>query len=480
MKVDEQEFLINLNNFIEKYKIKTRVNDNFSFLHEIYNKEHMKRKNGEKYRKKMLEEAENMVLSLAALRHGNAVAIPGQASRERVPKALMESGRAVTQKYEQEFISVLSRHMRQQFGTDEKSAELFAKKYFTKIRSMRLIENKGEHATEGDLVMVHLTRHVPTNGIIKPTKEQDEESVRASVHFTLNGPVSSHVYGKWEDVEIAIILPLGSMKNVIANFHPVDTYIFGKITLPPGTMILVSKKIAEKNGLSDKQHIGNATVEIVGTTKITSPLSGYNPFRWAVIEKIAEMGYLPMDVGMWEWRGWGNNNGTGNLGHLAAKYGWSTNHHTTSPSDRLEDLWGQLRKKSSYLTENFSASYLELLRIKDEITEIKETTRGRRREKEELLSLTTKCLKKLKEREIETICAARSFDEIEKSETGSGFLFVFDLSEKAPEFNEESVARKLYLFLASLEESRASLIMEIFIEKDREGRKAMLERWKII
>ncbi len=98
--------------------------------------------------------------------------------------------------------------------------------------------------------------------------------IRPTIHFTINGPVPNHMYGNWDDSNVAIITPLvNTLKENAENFIGgtlVDMYFLGHVKLPKNAIILHRKK-----GESAKK------------------------FRERIKRTLEEHGYTPVAQGMW-------------------------------------------------------------------------------------------------------------------------------------------------------------------------------------
>ena len=115
-----------------------------------------------------------------------------------------------------------------------------------------------------DLVLVHKTDFIPIDGVIKSSRDagvlgdaniwiNDQEyaidvpSERESVHFCLNGEVTSHTLGNWDESKYAIIIPLEKIdKEIIVGGITVDTYTKGSVQIPQGSYILCPQTEIEK------------------------------------------------------------------------------------------------------------------------------------------------------------------------------------------------------------------------------------------
>lgn len=115
-----------------------------------------------------------------------------------------------------------------------------------------------------DLVLVHKTDYIPIDGVIKSSKDagvlgdasiwiNDQEyivdvpSERESVHFSLNGEVTSHTLGDWDESKYAIIIPFEKIdKDNIVGGITVDTYTKGSVQIPQGSYILCPQTEIER------------------------------------------------------------------------------------------------------------------------------------------------------------------------------------------------------------------------------------------
>lgn len=118
------------------------------------------------------------------------------------------------------------------------------------------------------LILVHKTDYAPQGSKIKSAKEtksyvEETHSIagyqipiktyksRNTVHFAVNGEVSSHFEGNWEEKKYAILIPFTDIpKEKYASVSPEDTYTIGGVNLTPNSWILVpkgEKELVKKN-----------------------------------------------------------------------------------------------------------------------------------------------------------------------------------------------------------------------------------------
>lgn len=119
-----------------------------------------------------------------------------------------------------------------------------------------LIHHKGLENLS-DLILVHKTDYVPENGIIKTSGnagvvEKKTETIlgknynyevhshRDTVHFVVNGEVTSHAAGNFDGRKYAILLP--AEKANITNACSVDTFLTGNVEVPIGGFILCPER----------------------------------------------------------------------------------------------------------------------------------------------------------------------------------------------------------------------------------------------
>lgn len=135
--------------------------------------------------------------------------------------------------------------------------------------------------------LVHFTDYFPEEGIIRPAGEFGI-SPRYTVHFCLNGAVTSHEMGDWEDKKIAVISPVTGLEKKAETFQPQDTIYVGRVQLPEGAIVLARNdiKIPDNVGLHvEKYHFEN----------------GGN-LRQIVAERMFDMGYLPVQIDALRWK----------------------------------------------------------------------------------------------------------------------------------------------------------------------------------
>ncbi len=171
------------------------------------------------------------------------------------------------------------------------------------VKSLQKIQEEFAKATPKNsaylnldaLIAVHLTRHFPDGGTIFTTHQMTSwlgslwgfYKVRETIHFTLNGPVASHIEGGWEDAKYAILIPVKAIIRRITNLAPHDTFIIGKLKLP-----LEAEILGKKEDLTGKDS---------GKAKMV-PFKEGEAIADSVRRRIKEKGYLLIENNEHGWR----------------------------------------------------------------------------------------------------------------------------------------------------------------------------------
>jgi len=155
------------------------------------------------------------------------------------------------------------------------------------------------------LILVHKTNYAPIDSRIKSTKEAksyvEETHIianqkidtrirrsRNTVHFSVNGEVSSHFNGDWEETKYAVLVPFTDIsKEQIGSACSADTYTVGGVSLTPNCWILVpkgEKELVRKN---------NPQVNII-------EYEGNTVTRYAD-QVIKMLGYSPQSIDKFNW-----------------------------------------------------------------------------------------------------------------------------------------------------------------------------------
>ena len=182
----------------------------------------------------------------------------------------------------------------------------------------KIYERRRGNTTVADLVLVRTTNAFPQNGVVeildKHTMPETQESFfkreiegrgldlkdfdmysfmnRRTSHWTLNGLVSSHMYGNFEGRNFILVEPFEKQVNHdgLLNIDEADTYFNGDLKLSEKAIILM--KLEEyKERYKDpekRKEMENMNIRLfVGDEKI------------AVKMLLQDLGYVYEEIGMW-------------------------------------------------------------------------------------------------------------------------------------------------------------------------------------
>lgn len=168
-----------------------------------------------------------------------------------------------------------------------------------------IIDRPREYEEKGlnSLILVHKTRYMPNGSVIKSPKDVEAKTqaettiegkkydyafkrARNTVHFAVNGEVSSHELGEWDDCKYAILIPFVDIpKEQIMSAAAMDTYTYGSVKLTQNSWILCPKGEIEE---ISKKNSGVQVLEYEGEN-----VQGYaNAF-------ISTLGYRVEEIGKW-------------------------------------------------------------------------------------------------------------------------------------------------------------------------------------
>ena len=99
------------------------------------------------------------------------------------------------------------------------------------------------------LYAIHATNYLPAAGVMKaacrdisgdgPEVGNEPPSFRPTLHFSLGEMVQPHGRSSWDDTKFAVMIPLGQLKDQLANVNPYDTFVVGDLKLPEGSLVLI-------------------------------------------------------------------------------------------------------------------------------------------------------------------------------------------------------------------------------------------------
>lgn len=163
-------------------------------------------------------------------------------------------------------------------------------------------KEKKEWNTE-DLALVHLTNYFPNNKIVSSFEggkisngflmidgkkfDYSVPQYRNTIHFTLNGPVESHPYGSWNEMNYLVIEPLKYHINDVTNLSTVDTYFDKSLKLSKDAFILIRKDAFDD--IDKKKLVGKNIIVFSGNQNNV------------VNEILLYLGYNPQKIGMHNW-----------------------------------------------------------------------------------------------------------------------------------------------------------------------------------
>ncbi len=313
----------------------------------------------------------------------------------------------------------LKQHLRESFFPKPDPHERFSKPHNRLIHDLTKTGVKGgvktdllrykdkERAPKTELplnqfALVHLTDTLPEkDGILHPTMKYDNTVLRDTTHLAVNSAVGGNVISKWQEKQIAVVVPLEGATHWVSNLYSVDSFGIGPLKLPQGTIILVNAPVAKSMGLHNGQEYGRARIKIVDLSLESHKLNqagiitksrieaiheklkvarnippdtpqaynllleieekykrlGYSinnmiegPMHFAVVKELLHQGKLPFVASMWDWAGWQNNSG---LRLIAEKYGFTQTPHNGTITRRLEErsiAHGEIRTQKELIT----------------------------------------------------------------------------------------------------------------------------------
>lgn len=148
-----------------------------------------------------------------------------------------------------------------------------------------------------DLIMVHATKYFPQDGVIKSSRDAIG-SRRNTIHTSLNGRVSSHNYGNWEDCGIIVLDSLKEHIDQVECIYSVDTFTYGSVKLSNDALILIDGNKFNELYEQNKDYIDKNKDKIIL----------YSGSSIKIVENVLSMlGYAPQKIGQWGWEDKHNN-----------------------------------------------------------------------------------------------------------------------------------------------------------------------------
>lgn len=188
--------------------------------------------------------------------------------------------------------------------------QLMTEKKRRKELSENAMQNRprNEPHPDSSIRLVRMTDNIPKDGVIYPASKYFTEgkgAQRRTIHWVLNGPVDSHMYGNWGGHGVSIVVPYDKAKPWIHNGLPWDVFGVGKFKLPEGSHVLVSKEVAKKEGLKGGERLGNARAVVVDTESIQKRLEEAgekteSPLQVGVMDFLRKEGIVARRAHQWE------------------------------------------------------------------------------------------------------------------------------------------------------------------------------------
>ena len=128
-----------------------------------------------------------------------------------------------------------------------------------------ITENESDFSKEDAYILVHKTNYSPTDNEIKTQRNskatinvemKNDEGIsfsfsyktpRDTVHFCLNGEVTSHYFGNWDNTKYSVLLPLSAIteKENMSSFRAEDTFFKGNVDITNGFILSPKEEIIE-------------------------------------------------------------------------------------------------------------------------------------------------------------------------------------------------------------------------------------------
>ncbi|NQV91229.1 hypothetical protein HQ489_02035 [Candidatus Woesearchaeota archaeon] len=223
-----------------------------------------------------------------------------------------------------------------------------------------------------NMIAVHLTNYFPKGGVIttKASHEIDYEGKkikfpRHSIHFSLNSPVSSHMYGDWDGAKFAILIPLNKIANRIVTLNPVDTWVIGKLKLPPGSFIMGSANALRRKFISGvklipvEEDLHQAVKDFI--TQKGLPVSNIGMWGWSFDAENLELATRLVTGGL---NPLGSFDG-GDLDKLSRDLGYGVGTHTGSLFSNIESVFQAVI--NSLTSEKFAMSEEQAISVNNQI-----------------------------------------------------------------------------------------------------------------
>jgi hypothetical protein len=250
------------------------------------------------------------------------------------------------------------------------------KKYCLREEDKKIISVSRDdkiYSSVDELVLVHKTEFMPTNNRVasnlykgvehaksfvldKTRRDYSIREFRNTVHFCLNGEVSSHPYGNFDERKYAVVLPLTEeLVKKIVSFNVVDTYFYDFVSLENGYILCPLEEF-------DLVSASNPSVNVY-------PYVGKNVDQFADA-LVTLLGYQVEEVGMWSWA---NTFGNKRVIQVQEKYNLECSVHSFSADhtdEKTKNAVENSEKVMQILMNHIKDSYTNPIEIFDEIGKI--------------------------------------------------------------------------------------------------------------
>lgn len=177
-------------------------------------------------------------------------------------------------------------------------------------REERIDPKEFDPKTGKGLIAVHKTNYLPNQQQIKTTAnarytrsdfdkqnfgDNPAAAVRQTIHFSLNGPVSSHMQGNWDNARYGILVPLDKiLEDKIVGLRGEDTYSFGNVPLNRGgTEVIISREAYKSMSPKEISRLKKRT----GAEIVTIQSDKDSKLDDTINRRIQERGYQLFDIG---------------------------------------------------------------------------------------------------------------------------------------------------------------------------------------
>ena len=263
----------NNRNVAEVNELQSKLND-YNFFQKLFSKEYKNIENQWKELPAKNYESFSKNMEKFKMKLTNIIKEQGNIFGELSVTDIEYNCRECLKKIEKEVENIKSKKTIKDFNMSFEEARDFLLKnnlpFYLDESDKVIIENPISFDSLNNFVLVHKTNYLPNNDRISTSEEVGAKhkdiildrlgsvqyaSARNTVHFAVNGEVSSHIYGNWEDCKYAIIVPFPDMPICqLKSGAVMDTFFEGGISLSENSILLcpieeVEQAISQNNKL---------------------------------------------------------------------------------------------------------------------------------------------------------------------------------------------------------------------------------------